>query len=109
MCWYGKKCYLPDEVLAEDKYDQNRNKKINKKGTRIKTHLYANDLDEEKFCLKSIIGGKTCPRMKKMPIVFDPKTHKRIYYIYLDISGMYCDLMLRYLFPYGIKKWLNVE
>jgi hypothetical protein len=107
LCWYGKKINLPNEILAEKRYDENRNDKTRKKGGEILTNLYKNDMAEERHCLKSIIGGKTCPRMKKMPIIFDPKTHERIYYVYLDISGMYCDLMLRYDFPYGVKGWLT--
>jgi hypothetical protein len=62
-------------------------------------------MDEETFTLKSIIGGKTGPRIKELPKIFDPISHKRIRYVYLDISGMYCDLMLQYKYPYGRKRW----
>lgn len=85
-----------------------------------------NEFDEEKHCLESIIGGKTCPRMKKLPTIkvsdgvwnntknvllqefiktLNPDNNLR--YVYADISGMYCDLMLNNLYPYGRKWWLN--
>lgn len=99
MCWYGFQYYAPKELYAEEIYDNNRHKKTRKRGEKLMTHLYKNEMDEEKFTLGSIVGGKTGPRMKSLP-----KPHK---YVYLDISGMYCDLMMAYKYPYGKKRWLN--
>lgn len=79
LCWYGFQYYAPKELYAEEIYDKNRHKKTRKHGERLKTHLYANEMDEEIFSLKSIIGGKSGSRIKRLPFLYthknpDPKT-----------------------------------
>ena len=99
--WYGLMQNLPKEAIDGKTYDENRNNKHRKNGGIIMSKLYSNEQLEELFVREATYGGQSKPNALRLI------EENGRYYIYCDISGMYCDIMLKRDVPYGQKVWMT--
>ncbi len=93
MANYGLMKNLPKECFYIDKRRQNRN---------IKSRLYLCDKKENDIISGSIYGGRVLPRIHSFKSNDVHKDYNSIkdYLVFLDISGMYVNIMYNNEFPY---------
>jgi hypothetical protein len=75
----------------------------------IRSRLYLCDSGENELCRNSIYGGKSLPRILSYRSKDYGKKYTDIqdYYFYLDISGMYVNVMRENRFPYDLAEYMT--